>query len=114
MNHERGINPWIAALAAACATIDVVAVGVIPIGRTVVLCGTDWVLTYLTTIAIFSAGSFPLAIVITAIVVVKLVPRARSPWPWFGSTVLLCALAATSVALAARHPTSSDPGMCSL
>jgi hypothetical protein len=110
----RAFNPWIAALAAACATIDAVAVGIIPIGRTVLLCGSDWVLTYLTIIVIFSAGAFPFAIVGVAIVLVAVVPRLHSPWPWIGSAVLLTAMAVGSVAFAARHPASPLPGMCSL
>jgi hypothetical protein len=80
----------------------------------VLFCGADWVLTYLTVIAIFSVGSFPLAIILVAIVLATCVPRLRSPWPWFGSAALLCALAAASLALAARQPPLSDPAICSL
>jgi hypothetical protein len=112
--QPRAFNPWIAALAALCGTIDVVAAGMIPLGRTVLLCGTDWVLAYLTIIAIFSVGAFPLAAVVTAVVLVKVVPRLRSPLPWLASTVLLCGLAAASLVLAARQPALSDLSMCSL
>jgi hypothetical protein len=112
--RARAFNPWVAALAALCATVDVVAVGIIPIARTVVLCGIDWVLTYLTMIAVFSVGAFPIAIVAAAIVLLAVVPRLRSPWPWIGSAVLLSAVAAGSVAVAARHPASPHPGLCSL
>jgi hypothetical protein len=92
----------------------VVAVGIIPIGRTVYLCGTDWVLAYLTIIAIFSAGGFPIAIIIVAITLANIVPRLRSPWLWFGSSVVFAAMAASSVALAARHSGPAAPGLCSL
>jgi len=59
----------------------VVAVGIIPIGRTVLFCGPDWVLTDLTMIVIFSVGSFPLAIILIATILATCVPRLRSPWP---------------------------------
>lgn len=111
---SRAFNPWIAALASGCATVDVIAIGMIPLASTVVQCGTDWVLAYLTIIVIFSVGGFPVAIAVAAIVLMKAVPRLHSPWPWLGSALLLGTAAAASIALATRHAMPSDPGRCSL